>query len=216
MPSREPDVVPALGQCGGMHCPKTDKTVPPLIGIRQRGRPLDPGCCGSLVRAVTVRPSHQPVISGEIQEAVAPFMSKQPARHPITLKTVRYTSPGVDAVTVRLDVAYKAGDAALRMDVYYPTEASSGAPAPAVVIVLGYPDLGVPDILGCQFKEMGMTVSWARLLAASGMVAIIYTTRSPATDVHAVLAHIRQNGAWLGIDGHRIGIFAASGFRGQR
>ena len=36
-------------------------------------------------------------------------MSEQAERHPITLKKVRYTMPGVDAVTVRRDVAYKAG-----------------------------------------------------------------------------------------------------------
>jgi len=137
-------------------------------------------------------------------------MSEQAERHPITLKTVRYTMLGVEAVTVRRDVAYKAGDDALTMDVYSPPGGSSAMPFPAVVIVLGYPDVGVPNRLGCQFKDFGMTVSWARLLAASGMIAVIYTTRDPATDVHAVLQHIRQNASSLGVDEHRIGMFAAS------
>jgi acetyl esterase/lipase len=138
-------------------------------------------------------------------------MSEQAERHPITLKKVRYTMPGVEAVTVRRDVAYRAGDEALTMDVYSPPEANGGVPLPAVVIVFGYADVGVPNILGCQFKEMGISVSWARLLAASGTVAIVYTTRNPATDVHAVLQYTRQNAAWLGVDDHRIGMFAASG-----
>jgi dienelactone hydrolase len=138
-------------------------------------------------------------------------MTEHAERHPITLKTVRYTTPGVEAVRVRSDVAYRADDPALTLDVYSPPEGNGGAPPPAVVIVLGYPDVGVPQILGCQFKEMGMTVSWARLMAASGMAAIVYTTRSPATDIHAVLQHLRQNAAVLGVDGHRIGVFAASG-----
>jgi hypothetical protein len=138
-------------------------------------------------------------------------MSEHAERHPITLKTVRYTTPGVDAVTVQLDVAYKAGDPALTLDVYSPPGGNGGAPVPAVVIVLGYPDVGVPHIFGCQFKEMGMSVSWARLMAASGMAAIVYTTRNPATDIQAVVQHIRQNAAGLGVDDHRRGMFAASG-----
>jgi len=107
-------------------------------------------------------------------------------------------------------VAYKAGDDALTMDVYSPPEANNAMRIPAVVIVLGYPDVGVPNPLGCQFKDFGMSVSWARLLAASGMVAVIYTTRNPAKDVHAVLQHLRQNAALLGVDEHRIGTLAAS------
>ena len=112
----------------------------------------------------------------------------------MTLKTVRYTMPDVHAVTVR----------------YSPPQASGGAPVPAVVLVLGYPDAGVPLSLGCHFKEFGMSASWARLLAASGMAAVVYTTRTPATDVHGVLQHLRQNAAALGVDARRIGLLAAS------
>jgi dienelactone hydrolase len=137
-------------------------------------------------------------------------MSDQAERHPLTLKTVRYNMPDVHAVTVRLDMAYKAGDEALTMDLYSPPQSKDGAQVPAVVFVLGYPDVGVPLSLGCQFKEFGMSTSWARLLAASGLVAIVYTTRTPATDVHAVLQHIRQNAASLGVDAQRIGLLAAS------
>jgi dienelactone hydrolase len=137
-------------------------------------------------------------------------MSDKAERHPITLKTVRYTIPGVDAVTVRPGMPYKTGDEALTMDLYVPPQ-PKGAPVPAVVVVLGYPDVGVPLSLGCQFKEFGVSVSWARLLAASGMMAVVYTTRNPATDVHDVLQHIRQNAASLGVDADRIGLHAASG-----
>lgn len=54
-------------------------------------------------------------------------------------------------------------------------------------------------------------VSWARLVAASGMVAITYTNRDPATDLRALLQHVRQNGESLGIDENRIGGWACSG-----
>ncbi|HEX3646634.1 MAG TPA: alpha/beta hydrolase [Vicinamibacterales bacterium] len=128
----------------------------------------------------------------------------------MTLKTVRYTMPAVHTVTARLDIVYEAGDEGLRMDLYSPPRANDDARLPAVVIVLGYRDVGVPLSLGCQFKEFGMSTSWARLLAASGMVAVVYTTRTPATDIHAVLQHLRRNAAALGVDPHRIGLLAAS------
>jgi hypothetical protein len=81
----------------------------------------------------------------------------------------------MDAVTIRRDVEYRAsGDGALAMDLYYPPDAKSGARTPVVVFVAGYPDPGMQKVLGCRFKEMGSSVSWAQLAAASGLVAITY------------------------------------------
>ncbi len=136
-------------------------------------------------------------------------MSDKTERHPIALKTVRYTAPGTDAVTVRHDVSYDAADAALTLDVYTPPPTDAREPRPVVVIVPGYRDVGVPHILGCHMKDMGMSVSWARLLAASGMAAIAYTTRNPQQDVHSVIRFVRQHATALHVTG-RIGLFAAS------
>ena len=57
----------------------------------------------------------------------------------ITKKRVVYQIPGMDAVTVRRRVEY-AG--ALTMDLYYPWNPKTNLPA--VVMALGYPDVGVP------------------------------------------------------------------------
>ena len=84
------------------------------------------------------------------------------------------------------------------------------APA-AVVFVLGFTDQGSEARLGCKFKEMESYVSWGRLTAASGMVAITYTNREPAGDLRALLADIRRNAASLQIDANRIGLWACSG-----
>jgi acetyl esterase/lipase len=140
-------------------------------------------------------------------------MSQETERHEITKKRVIYTLPGVDAVTVRRDVPYRVAEAgALTMDVYYPPDARSGERLPAVVFVLGYSDIGGQSILGCKFKEMGSFISWAQLVAASGMVAITYTNgKDPAADVHALLQHLRQSAESLGVDGDRIGLWASSG-----
>jgi hypothetical protein len=129
----------------------------------------------------------------------------------IAARRVLYTLPGMDAVRIRRDVEYRrAGDEPLTMELYYPPQSDEGAALPAVVFVTGFPDPGARKVLGRPAKEMGSYVSWAQLVAASGMVAITYVNQVPA-DVHAVLDHVRQNAAALGIDGDRIGVWSCSG-----
>jgi dienelactone hydrolase len=139
-------------------------------------------------------------------------MSQDAHQDHISKKVVVYRIPGMEAVKVRRDVPYRASDAgALTMDIYYPPDFESGARIPAVVIVAGFPDPGFEAKVGCKFKEMGSSISWGRLAAASGVVTITYTNREPAADLHALLHFVRQNAAPLGIDENRIGLWACSG-----
>ena len=48
-------------------------------------------------------------------------------------------------------------------------------------------------------------------MAASGLVAIAYTNREPAADLHTLLDYVRQNSESLGIDETRIGLWSSSG-----
>jgi hypothetical protein len=131
----------------------------------------------------------------------------------ISTRRVLYPIPDVDAIEVRRDVEYRITDAgSLTMDLYYPPGARDAArPLPAVVIVAGYPSPGVELALGRPIKELAFITSWAELLAASGMVAIIYENREPAADADALLEYIRANATSLGIDAARIGLWATSG-----
>lgn len=139
-------------------------------------------------------------------------MSQETQRHEITKKRVLYQIPGMDAVTVRRDVEYQVTDEnVLTMDIYYPPDAQSGAPTPAVIFVFGYPDVGFQKMLGCKQKEMESFISWAQLVAASGVAAITYTTREPAADLQALLQHVRLNAPALGIEENMIGVWACSG-----
>ena len=123
----------------------------------------------------------------------------------VARKQVVYRIPGMDDVMVRRDVVYKtSADGPLLMDVYYPPAGASSVPPPLVVIILGYPD---PQSGGRMF---GPLTSWARLIAMSGMAAAIYGTSAPAEDVHDVVAYLRGNAASLGIDRHRMGVYASS------
>jgi hypothetical protein len=138
-------------------------------------------------------------------------MGETPRPTDLAKKTVVCQLPGMDAVTVRRGVGYDSSDGDfLAMDVYLPT-GPSGGPAPAVVIAAGYPDPGFAAKLGCSFKDMGSSVSWGRLIAASGLAAVTYTNRKPAEDLDALLRHLRKSGEALGIDGARIGLWACSG-----
>ncbi|HEY0376360.1 MAG TPA: alpha/beta hydrolase [Pyrinomonadaceae bacterium] len=139
-------------------------------------------------------------------------MSQETTPEEIVKKEVVYRIPGMNEVKVTRDVEYRATDeGALTMDIYYPPDSSGGERPPAVVFVAGYPDPGFEKMLGCKFKEMGASVSWARLTAASGLVAVTYTNREPAADARALLEHVRQHADTLGIDGQRIGLWACSG-----
>ena len=56
-----------------------------------------------------------------------------------------------------------------------------------------------------------MSMSWGQLIAASGMVAIAYTNREPAADLDALLQHVIEHAASLGVDENRMGVWACSG-----
>ncbi len=134
----------------------------------------------------------------------------------ITSKKVVYEIPGMDQLTMLPAVEYRRGEPRpLTMDLYYPTGTTPGATGeelkPAVLIVLGYPDVDVSTPFGCQFREMGMITSWARLFAGSGMVGIVYETRNPVEDVGELLSFLRTSGRNLGIDQTRVAVWASSG-----
>jgi len=71
-----------------------------------------------------------------------------------------------------------------------------------VVLVPGFPG---------AVKRIGSFVSWAELMAASGLVAITCATKDPVADMEAVLGYVREHAASLGVDGERMGLWACSG-----
>jgi hypothetical protein len=125
----------------------------------------------------------------------------------MTLKRIVRSLEGMEQVEATHDLAYHED---LMLDVYHP-RLSSDAPASAVVIVAGYPDVGVPLTLGCNLREMAFVVSLAQLIAASGMAAITYSTSTPERDAGRVVDFIARSGGGLRIDPGRLGVWAASG-----
>jgi hypothetical protein len=113
---------------------------------------------------------------------------------------------------VERDIEYRRTDGGpLTFDVYRP-RIGSGERVPAVVLVTGYSDIGAAKLFGCRFNQMQSAISWARLMAASGMAAITFATgKEPAADARALFAHVRDRADQLGIDAGRIGLWACSG-----
>ncbi len=118
---------------------------------------------------------------------------------------------GMDAVTVRRDVAYGPTDRHLRFDLYYPPGQTDDGRWPAVIIVAGYPGTMEPRPTPLTYKEIGWTVSMCQLIALSGMVAIAYTNHDPVADLRALFEQIHECAGSLRIDPARVGIVAVSG-----
>ena len=130
----------------------------------------------------------------------------------ISQKRAVYSIAGMERAVVRKDVVYRTtDDGPLTMDLYVPADAPPGTQLPTVVLVTGYNDVGYEKMLGVKFKEMALAVSWGQLIAASGLTAIAYTNREPAADLAALLRHVREQAAPLGIDPDRVGLWACSG-----
>ena len=129
----------------------------------------------------------------------------------IAKKHVVYTLPGTDVVRVESGVYREHQSTPLVFDAYYPAASAPGALLPVVILVTGFPDGGAKQRLGCHFKDMGAFVSWARLIAASGCVAINYVNAQPEMDLLALLTHVRENAERLHVDRRRLGLWSCSG-----
>lgn len=132
-------------------------------------------------------------------------------RHPLTQQRLVVQTPEMDRVTVDRDIPFGRETAdTLRFDLYRPAGAAR-SPLPAVIFVIGYSDTGAREAVGCEFKDWAAYADWAHLVASKGLVAITYSNEEPARDLAALLEHVSDNVASLGIDGARLGIWSCSG-----
>ena len=119
-------------------------------------------------------------------------------------REVVYRLPGAEAAQLRRLTYPGASGLELPMAIYSP---SSEPPQslPAVIVAFGYAD---PD---GRILNFGPVTSWARLVAACGMAAVVYAPTQPADDIDAALRYLRREAGSLNIDAERIGVFATSG-----
>ncbi len=133
-------------------------------------------------------------------------------RHPVARKRVLYELPAAADVRIRPGIPFPAAASREETLTLYHPPGWAGQPAPAVIFVSGMSDIGARTVLGCRISEMESYVSWARLVAASGLVGITYTTgQDAADDTRAVLAFLHAGGVPIGVDPDRLGLWACSG-----
>ncbi len=124
-------------------------------------------------------------------------------RHEVTARRVLYKIPDMQSVQVRKTEFAGATGESLPMEIYQAVRPTAD-PLSVVAIIAGYPDPGFEQKVGCKFMETEWTISMARLIAASGMVAITHSNREPESDALALMQHLTSMGL-------RVGIWATSG-----
>ena len=135
----------------------------------------------------------------------------------IEQRRIVYQLPRMEEVAVRKDMVYKTVEGEdLMLDAYYPLDAQLHVPRPAVIFVHGGSQ---PEHVE-RVRESQPYISWCRLVAASGVFAVMFKHRTDegysqlaqaGSDVEDLVDYIRHNGASLGIDPEQLGIFSFSG-----
>ena len=138
-------------------------------------------------------------------------MSQDPPRRHMREIPMVYPQPDADQVVTRLGIEFtQTASGPLTLDVYAPARSTPVA-LPAIVLVAGYSDVGYEGFMGCRFKDMALSTTWARLVASFGMIAVTYGNERPAEDLESLLRHVREHAAELGIDAERLALWGLSG-----
>jgi acetyl esterase/lipase len=147
------------------------------------------------------------------QTSPKPRRDKTPAER--VMPPVVYQLPGMDAVTVHSSMKYSDVDNPfLLMDVYTAPRLATGDLRPIVLLIHGG--------AGARYKpkDWGIFQSWGRLIAAAGMVAVMFTHRlgypkpllaEAALDLRNALDYIRARADSFNADPSRIALVAWSG-----
>jgi dienelactone hydrolase len=121
--------------------------------------------------------------------------------------SVVYEIAGQNDIIVKKDFTYHND---LKLDIYYPPRFGFQTKLPAVIIVLGYTDEAGKKLVGSEFRSYAYFTSWSRVIAASGLAAIIYQSTDPEKDIIALLNYIDSNSDKIFIDQDRLAAFSVS------
>jgi tetratricopeptide (TPR) repeat protein len=117
---------------------------------------------------------------------------------------VVYDVPATKNVKVKTDIPYSGN---LTIDVYSPPEAKSGDKFPAVIFLNA-----IGDAPNNKVKNWEIYKSFPRLIAAHGMVGISMDADGSRIQesLRALFGFLEKDGVKHGIDGTRLGVYAAS------
>ncbi len=125
--------------------------------------------------------------------------------------SIVYKVPGMENVIIKKDIEYFAEQGtSLTVDMYYPPGFKFESNLPVVLDVFGYSNDATKKLVGGRLKDWSWPQSWGKLIAASGMAALIYETDSPEKDLNILLQFLQDRGDEFCIDKNRIGIYSCS------
>lgn len=129
-----------------------------------------------------------------------------PQRSPLDVTNwgVVYDVPATKHVSVRKEVPYLG---ALAMDIYSPPDLKAGEKRPAVVFINA-----VGDRADNKVKSWAIYQSWPRLVAAHGMIGVSMDADGARIQesLRGVFDFLSKQGGQYGVDGARLGLYAAS------
>jgi len=125
---------------------------------------------------------------------------------------VAYDLPRMDDVIIKKDIPYQdIAGSTLKMDIYYPPDFDFERKIPAIIFISGAPDSSMVKLVGNPFRKFSQYTSWCKLVAASGMAAIVYETIDPKNDLISLTEYINSERVNLSIDKNKLGAFVCSG-----
>lgn len=120
--------------------------------------------------------------------------------------------PGMDEAIVKKDIPYLNNSGLIRkLDIYYPPKFDFKSSIPAIIFISGCPDTSMVKLIGSEFRKANAYTSWCKLVAASGMAAIVYETMDPKNDLVSLAEYLNSNLEKLSIKKGSIGGFVCSG-----
>ncbi len=125
--------------------------------------------------------------------------------------SIVYKVPGMENVIIKKEIEYFAEQGtSLTVDMYYPPRFKFESNLPAVLYIFGYSNDAAKKLGGGRLKDWSWPQSWGKLIAASGMAALIYETDSPEKDLNILLQFFQDRGDEFCIDKNRLGIYSCS------
>ncbi len=127
----------------------------------------------------------------------------KPERNTSLPGNVVYAMTEMDKVLLASELTYYND---WKVDIYYPPGYNFDAKLPIVILAHGFQETDEYD------KDMPQHMDWAKLIAASGMIAVSAQAGSaPVENSYRVLDFLVANADVLGLDLTRIGFWACSG-----
>lgn len=98
----------------------------------------------------------------------------------------------------------------LKFDLYSPTNSEKAIKLPVVILINGYPDDTIKNWYGVSQKDLGLFISWAELIASSGLIAVKYESQKSSHETDSLIKYLIKNANSYNIDLNRIAIFGCS------